>query len=129
MVSLFEVGLNYASNDFNEDYSESDFIVFNDELDAKDFITRAAVKVMITSVDEKYLPKLEQLCQTSFKKKSEEVTNEDVDGIKDIKKLYDELLKIQDKNGGVIGTFVEKKETFTDKDEQEYEIILKPKKK
>lgn len=124
MVSLFEVGLNYAS----DDYSESDFIVFNDEKEANEFITIAAVKVMITSADEKFLPKLEQMCQTYFKKASEEVTNEDVDTLKDVKKLYDELLKIQDKKVGVVGIFVEKIETFTDKDDQEYEITLKPKK-
>jgi hypothetical protein len=125
MVSLFEVGLKYVGAD---EYSESDFIVFETIEEGKEFITIAAVKVMITSVDEKLLPKLEQICQTYFKKGSEEVTNEDVDKLKDVKKIYEDLLKLQDKNMGVAGTFVEKIDSFTDKNDNEYEIVLKPKK-
>ncbi|MHA1339535.1 MAG: hypothetical protein ACTSRZ_05260 [Promethearchaeota archaeon] len=125
MKKLYEIGLNYAGL---EEYCESDFVVFDSKEEAEDYITRAAVKVMITKVDEDKQEILQRISQKYFHKKAEEITNEDVDNLPEISKIYNELLKIQNKNSGVSGYFVDEINVFTDIYDNEYEIILKPKK-
>jgi len=125
MKKLYEIGLNYAGL---EEYCESDFVVFDSKEDAENYIIKAAIKVMITKIPEEKMTELQKISQKYFKKQIEEVTNDDVNNLKDIVKIYNELLKIQDKNLGVSGYFVEEINSFTDIYDNEYEIILKPKK-
>ena len=131
-AKLYEVGLNY-----DQDISESDLIVFNSEEEAQLYIKAAAVKMMIGSVtqytdDDTTTPnyeKLETLSQKIFKKKVENVTGEDIDALNDkqLEELYSNLSKLQDKGSGVQSYFYEEVKCFTDKDEKEYTITLKPK--
>ncbi|MHA1821270.1 MAG: hypothetical protein ACTSVC_12405 [Promethearchaeota archaeon] len=121
MVNLYLVGLNYAG-----DVSESDYIVFQNEKEATQYIKAAAVKVMITTVVEESFQKLIELSQKNFNKKPEDITNEDVDNLdtKTLESFYKALLKLQDKRSGVTGYFVEKVEYFTDPQDKKYKITL-----
>jgi hypothetical protein len=121
MVKLYEVGVIYKEDEST--HRESELLVFQDPVEAEDYIRRGAIKALFTLIP---IEKLTIAVKKFFKVPPEAVTGEMIDQISkdDAIKIFEILKKIAE-NPTVDKFYIEEVTYFEDSNGNKFPIEVK----